>query len=80
MSIKNNHKQFKKQFKEYERLGFTVKSIEQCKGAHLKVVFNEFPEPQFLSPHLTDTHSLMNNISRFRRLKKLFDSIALKVK
>ena len=63
-------KRFEKQLKEYERAGFTVKSVESSKGSHKRVVFNEFSAPQFLTTHTDDWRAIKNNIARFRRLQR----------
>ena len=63
-------KRFEKQLKEYKRAGFTVKSVESGRGSHLRVVFNEFSAPQFLTTHTDDWRAIKNNIARFRRLQR----------
>ena len=63
-------KRFEKQLKEYERAGFTVKSVESGRGSHKRVVFNEFSAPQFLTTHTDDWRAIKNNIARFRRMQR----------
>lgn len=60
----------KKQMKEYERAGFHPVQIEHRAGSHWKVVFAEFPEPQFLTQNIMESHSIRNNISRFKNAAK----------
>jgi hypothetical protein len=63
-------KRLGRQLKEYEKHGFTVKTLEPSRGSHVRVVFNEFSEPQFLTVHAGDPRALKNNIARFKRLAK----------
>lgn len=57
----------REQVKQYERAGFHVKSVEHRAGSHFKVEFEEFPDPQFLTCNIVESHSIRNNIARFRR-------------
>ena len=66
-------KQFRKQLEVYAKEGFTVKHLETAKGAHYKVWFNEFSEPQHLSTHIGEPRALKNNIARFKRLARGVD-------
>jgi hypothetical protein len=60
-------KRLMEQFKLYARAGFTVKSVERA-TRHFKVVFNEFPQPQFLTASSVDQRAYKNNIANYRRL------------
>ena len=64
------HPKLRKQLIEYERAGFHVKEIDPSRGrgAHLKVVFEEFNAPQFLTPNMGDPRAIRNNIANFKRL------------
>lgn len=66
-------KQFRKQLQFYEKEGFTVKHLENARGTHYKVWFNEFSEPQHLSTHVDEPRALKNNIARFKRLARGVD-------
>lgn len=56
------------QLKEYEANGFHAVLVEPRAGSHFKVVFAEFPEPQFLTKNIKCPRSLRNNIARFKKL------------
>ena len=58
------------QMKEYERAGFHPVEIERRAGSHWMVRFAEFQDPQFLTHNIMETHSIRNNISRFRNAVK----------
>lgn len=69
----NIPRQFRKQFAAYERAGFRVREIDvnAGKGSHIKAIFCEFSEPQWLTMHVDDDpRSIRNNIARFRRLAR----------
>jgi hypothetical protein len=62
---------YRKQLLAYEREGFHVRFVESSKGSHIRAVFEEFSEPQWLTLHVDeDFRSIKNNISRFRRLQR----------
>ena len=56
------------QIKEYEKAGFHVTRIEPRNGAHFKIWFAEFDEPQFITKNVLEWRSLKNNIAQYRRL------------
>lgn len=60
----------RKQLAEYAKHGFTVKEVHpnRGKGAHCCVLFEQFSDPQFLTPNLGDPRAIKNNIARFKRL------------
>lgn len=60
----------RKQIVEYEKAGFHVVDIEPRNGAHFKVVFAEFPQPQIVTKSATDWRAIKNNLSLYRRLKE----------
>ena len=62
--------QLRKQFKEYERAGFNVVSLEPLNGSHIKVMFEGVAEPQFLTKNADEPRAIKNNIARLRRLTK----------
>jgi len=62
--------QLRKQFKEYERAGFSVVSLEPLNGSHIKVMFEGIAEPQFLTKNADEPRAIKNNIARLRRLTK----------
>ena len=62
--------QLRKQFKEYERAGFKLVSLEPLNGSHIKVMFGGVVEPQFLTKNADDPRAIKNNIARLRRLTK----------
>ena len=62
-------KRLLEQFKLYAREGFTVKSVERA-TRHFKVVFNEFPQVQFLTASSVDARAYKNNVTQYRRLAK----------
>lgn len=57
------------QLKLYEREGFTVKSVERA-TRHYRVIFNEFPVPQYLTASSVDPRAYKNNLAQYRRLAK----------
>lgn len=58
------------QLKVYEAHGFHVVDVTPRAGAHFKVTFAEFSEPQFLTKNIGEPRSLKNNLARFRNLMK----------
>ena len=60
----------RKQVIEYEKAGFHPVSIEARNGAHFKITFAEFPDPQFITKNADEWRSLKNNIARYRQLKR----------
>ena len=58
----------REQVKEYERAGFHVIDVEPRSGAHFKLWFAEFDEPQIVTKNIPHIRALLNNISRYRRL------------
>ena len=58
----------REQVKEYEKAGFHVIACEPRSGAHFKIWFAEFPEPQIVTKNILEWRSLKNNIARYRRL------------
>lgn len=58
----------REQIREYEKAGFSVLACEPRAGAHFKVWFAEFNEPQFLTKNTGDWRSLKNNIAHYKRL------------
>lgn len=69
MTAKIN-KLFKRQLEFYAQHGFTVRSVDNARGTHYRVVFNEFSQPQHLSTNTGEVHSLRNNVARFKRLQR----------
>lgn len=60
----------RKQILEYEKAGFHVIDLEARSGSHFKIVFAEFPEPQFITKNGSDWRAIKNNISSYRRQLK----------
>jgi hypothetical protein len=60
----------REQAKEYERAGFHIINIEPRNGAHFKVWFAEFDEPQIITKNVNSWRSIKNNISHYKRLTK----------
>ena len=60
----------REQVKEYERAGFHVINVEPRNGAHFKLWFAEFSEPQIVTKNACDPRSMKNNIAHYRRLAK----------
>jgi hypothetical protein len=58
----------RKQIDAYKRAGFNVIDIEFRAGAHAKLWFAEFPEPQFVTKNADEPRALKNNIARYKRL------------
>jgi hypothetical protein len=58
----------RKQIDAYSRAGFNVIAIEFRAGAHAKLTFAEFPEPQFVTKNADEPRALKNNIARYKRL------------
>ena len=63
-------KVLREQIKFYERHGFHVTDVENRAGAHFRVTFAEFPQPQFISKNVNEPRGWKNNIARFRNLAK----------
>ena len=61
-------KALREQVKFYERHGFHVVDVESRAGAHMKLTFAEFPQPQFVTVSKTDWRGWKNNISNYKRL------------
>lgn len=57
----------RKQLKQYEAAGFTLKEAQPTKK-HWKVRFHEFPQFQILTINEGDWHGVHNNLARFKRL------------
>lgn len=57
----------REQVKEYEKAGFHIIEYKPCSGAHYKVRFKEFSEPQVITKNLTDWRSIKNNIAHYKR-------------
>ena len=55
------------QVREYEKAGFHVKECKPCNGAHFKLWFEEFADPQVITKNLTDWRSIKNNIANYKR-------------
>lgn len=60
-------KPLRMQVREYERAGFHVIECAPCSGAHFKLRFAEFSEPQIVTKNLTDPRSIKNNLASYRR-------------
>ena len=60
----------REQVKEYEKAGFHVIDWECRSGSHFKLVFKEFPEPQFITKNQNDPRALKNNLAHYKRLAK----------
>lgn len=60
----------REQIKFYERHGFHVIDIENRAGAHFKLTFAEFPQPQFVTKNVNEARGWKNNISRYKNLMK----------
>ena len=60
----------RKQLAYYAREGFDVVDIEFRSGSHVKLIFAQFSEPQFVSRNPTDSRGWKNNVARYRRLAK----------
>lgn len=60
----------RKQLSEYAKQGFHAIQCEPRSGAHFKVWFAEFSEPQILTKNVVESHSMQNNIAKFKRLVK----------
>ena len=58
----------RQQVKEYEKAGFHVTACEPRSGAHFKIWFAEFDEPQFVTKNTLEWRSLKNNIAHYKRL------------
>jgi hypothetical protein len=58
----------REQVKEYSKAGFHVIDYEPRSGAHFKVWFAEFDEPQIITKNLMGWRSIKNNIAHYRRL------------
>lgn len=61
-------RKLREQIKFYERHGFHVVDMEYREGSHVKVIFAEFPGPQFLTNNVNEPRGWKNNISRYKRL------------
>lgn len=61
-------KAIRQQVKEYERAGFHVVKVEPRNGAHFKLWFAEFDNPQFITKNVVEWRSLKNNIAHYKRL------------
>ena len=61
-------KVLREQIKFYERHGFHVVDVEHREGAHMRLTFAEFPQPQIVTKSKTDPRAWRNNISRYKRL------------
>lgn len=58
----------REQIKFYERHGFHVVSLEYREGAHFKLTFAEFKQPQFITKNVNEPRGWKNNVSRYKRL------------
>lgn len=58
----------REQIKFYERHGFNVIDVECREGAHFKLTFAEFPQPQFVTKNVNEQRGWKNNVSRYKRL------------
>lgn len=64
----NTPRVLREQVKEYERAGFHVIACEPRNGAHFKLWFAEFSEPQIVTKNALDWRALKNNITRYKRV------------
>lgn len=60
------------QVREYEKAGFHVVECVPCNGAHFKLRFAEFSEPQVVTKNLSDPRSIKNNLARYRRARDIY--------
>ena len=60
----------RKQIKAYEAAGFHPVAIEPRAGAHFKVTFAEFEQPQIITKNASCPHAIKNNIARYRQLAR----------
>lgn len=58
----------REQVKEYEKAGFHVVACEPRNGAHFKLRFAEFTEPQIVTKNACDPRSVKNNIAHYKRV------------
>ena len=61
-------KVLREQIKFYERHGFRVVDAEHREGAHIRLTFAEFPQPQIVTKSKSDWRAWKNNIARYKRL------------
>jgi len=66
----------REQIRAYEKAGFHVVECKPANGAHFKLRFAEFPEPQVVTKNMNDPRALKNNIAHFKRkLQGLIDDV-----
>jgi len=63
-------RKLREQIKVYEAAGFHPVEFEPRAGSHWRVRFAEFDEPQFLTSNIVESHSIRNNLARYRRLSQ----------
>jgi hypothetical protein len=60
-------KVLREQVRAYEKAGFNVVDCKPASGAHFKLWFKEFEEPQVVTKNVADYRAMKNNLSQLRR-------------